>query len=211
MELKFGLRYLGYLGQKSYEEVLNDANVANMLDYNKGKGDIEVYLVEVVVPIALFDAFDVINLDANKRDMGASVVDSNSNAFAKGKDATNVERVEINGREGENVFDDGLVETFNELMLGVEHRHCVKHLCENYKKLFRGLEYKKMWYAAGAGTEKSFNSALSAIKDFDVNAHDWPLNKDARVKGNISKLQAHSQLQDLRHLKTFQEKEPKGT
>ncbi|KAF2298589.1 hypothetical protein GH714_024233 [Hevea brasiliensis] len=45
-------------------------------------------------------------LDANKRDMGASVVDSNSNAFAKGKDATNVERVEINGREGENVFDD---------------------------------------------------------------------------------------------------------
>ncbi|KAF2298605.1 hypothetical protein GH714_024300 [Hevea brasiliensis] len=152
-----------------------------MLDYNKGKGDIEVYLVEAVVPIALFDAFDVINLDANNRDMGASVVDSNSNEFVKGKDATNVERVEINGREGENVFDDGLVEAFNELMPGVDYRHCVKHLYENYKNLNRGLEYKnKMWYVAGAGTEKSFNTALSAIKDFDVNAHDWLLNKDPR-------------------------------
>ncbi|KAF2296794.1 hypothetical protein GH714_022127 [Hevea brasiliensis] len=80
-----------------------------------------MYLVEVV-PIGLFDGFDVKNLDANNRDVGASIVGSNLNAFVEGQNDTNVERVEIqcdvetnderdegnqtNDRmEGENVFD----------------------------------------------------------------------------------------------------------
>ncbi|KAF2298590.1 hypothetical protein GH714_024236 [Hevea brasiliensis] len=49
------------------------------------------------------------------------------------------------------------------------------------------------------------------VRKTEQNPERRELDSLTKVKGNISKLQAHSQLQDLRHLKTFQEKEPKGT
>ena len=43
----------------------------------------------------------------------------------------------------------------------VEHRYCVKHMDANFRKMFRGLDYKKrLWAAAGAGTVKAFEAKM---------------------------------------------------
>ena len=67
----------GLTGLKSYEEILSDMNVANMLDYNKGMGDIEVYFVEEGLSIDEFDSFEASEFYAADRgensEMGQTV------------------------------------------------------------------------------------------------------------------------------------------
>lgn len=75
-------------------------------------------------------------------------------------------------------FLQGLAKVFVEIILTVEHRYCKKHHCDNYKNVFRGLEYKKrMWLVASATIESTFNLAMQKLKKLDPNAHEWMASK----------------------------------
>ena len=66
------------------------------------------------------------------------------------------------------------MEAFKEMMPGVEHRHCVKHISENFRLQFSGLTYKQLlWAAAGTGSKRSWQYHMDNMKKFDVKAHDW--------------------------------------
>ena len=64
-------------------------------------------------------------------------------------------------------------------MPDVEHRHCVKHLSENLKLVFNDLVYKNLlWAVAGAGNKKNWQYHMDKLKEFDVKAYDWLMQRD---------------------------------
>ena len=63
----------------------------------------------------------------------------------------------------------------------MEHRYCVKHMDANFRKMFRGLDYKKrLWAAAGAGTVKAFEANMKELKEFNDKAYDWVMAHDPK-------------------------------
>lgn len=76
-------------------------------------------------------------------------------------------------------FLKGLIEAFNQLMLGVEHHFYVKHMYDNFKVIFRGLEYKKkLWAASCAIRKRTWEYHMTKIKEMDVKAYDWLMKHD---------------------------------
>lgn len=65
------------------------------------------------------------------------------------------------------------------LMPKSEHRLCVKHMYDNYKVVFKGLEYKKkLWSAAWATTKKTWEVHMTKLKEMDQTAYDWVMKHD---------------------------------
>ncbi|XP_071738981.1 uncharacterized protein [Rutidosis leptorrhynchoides] len=55
-----------------------------------------------------------------------------------------------------------------------EHWYCVRHLHQNFKKNWRGEEYKKaLWKAASATTVLCFESAMQEIRQLSTAAYIW--------------------------------------
>ncbi|KAH7865072.1 hypothetical protein Vadar_001871 [Vaccinium darrowii] len=53
------------------------------------------------------------------------------------------------------------------------HRHCARHLFQNFKAKFPGLALKKQfWIAARAYNHRKFNEAMATIKELNTEAHD---------------------------------------
>ncbi|XP_065871778.1 uncharacterized protein [Euphorbia lathyris] len=76
----------------------------------------------------------------------------------------------------------GLVEAMNTVMPGIEHRFCVRHMWENMKLQFKRTEYKNLlWRAAGAGTERSWEFHMQAIKNLDESAYNWVMKHDPKT------------------------------
>ncbi|XP_065858875.1 uncharacterized protein [Euphorbia lathyris] len=70
----------------------------------------------------------------------------------------------------------------NTVMPGIEHRFCVRHMWENMKLQFKGTEYKNLlWRAAGAGTERSWELHMQAIKNLDESAYNWVIKHDPKT------------------------------
>ncbi|XP_059626731.1 uncharacterized protein LOC132269519 isoform X2 [Cornus florida] len=68
----------------------------------------------------------------------------------------------------------GLVETFERMMEGSDHRFCVRHLYENFKLRFKGQQLKiQLWEAARAYTEVDFQQHVTKMRELNVEAHDW--------------------------------------
>lgn len=68
-----------------------------------------------------------------------------------------------------------------ELLPKVQHRHCVKHLYDNFKKDNPGLALKqKVWEIAKATYVEKYLHLMEQMKEENKNAYDW-----------ISKLAAH--------------------
>lgn len=64
----------------------------------------------------------------------------------------------------------------------MEHRFRVKHMYENFKKLYKGEDYRKyLWGVATAGIEKLFLATMNTLKEFDKNAYDWVMTHDPRT------------------------------
>ena len=64
-------------------------------------------------------------------------------------------------------------------MPGLEHRHCVKHISENFKLVFKDLVYKNLlWAAAGAGNKKSWQYQMDKLKELDAKAYEWLMQRD---------------------------------
>ncbi|KAH7834888.1 hypothetical protein Vadar_020699 [Vaccinium darrowii] len=72
----------------------------------------------------------------------------------------------------------GLIEAVRNLFPDADHRFCVRHLYNNFKQDFKGLVLKDiLWKAARASTVQSFNRAMGEMKDIDVKAYEWLIQR----------------------------------
>ncbi|PNX65205.1 hypothetical protein L195_g054424, partial [Trifolium pratense] len=63
-----------------------------------------------------------------------------------------------------------------ELLPGVEHRFCVRHLCDNFKKRFPGKKLKDlMWKAANASYAQAWQREMNEIKTNNIDAFKYLL------------------------------------
>jgi hypothetical protein len=69
----------------------------------------------------------------------------------------------------------------DELLPGVEQRFCVRHLYNNFRKMYPGKKLKElMWRVAKATYENAFNDAMKEIKDISQSAYDYLSLIDAK-------------------------------
>ncbi|XP_050254861.1 uncharacterized protein LOC126700702 [Quercus robur] len=71
------------------------------------------------------------------------------------------------------IFDQqkGLMPTFEELMPGVDHRLCVRHLYNNFKKKYPGLILRDIfWRIATATYYKQWDKAMKELKSVSMQA-----------------------------------------
>ncbi|KAG8387137.1 hypothetical protein BUALT_Bualt03G0222000 [Buddleja alternifolia] len=68
----------------------------------------------------------------------------------------------------------GLLPALFELLPDIEHRFCVWHMYNNFKKEHPGLALKdRVWNLARASTINQFNFQMDSLKDLDEGAHQW--------------------------------------
>ncbi|XP_027124089.2 protein FAR1-RELATED SEQUENCE 6-like [Coffea arabica] len=68
----------------------------------------------------------------------------------------------------------GLDRALSEVLPNSEHRYCVQHLYNNFKKKHRGLALKtKLWNIAASTTEGLFKKASADLENFDKEAYEW--------------------------------------
>ncbi|XP_072064238.1 uncharacterized protein [Arachis hypogaea] len=66
----------------------------------------------------------------------------------------------------------GLLPAFDEVIPGVDHRFCVRHLYSNFRKKFSGLHLKQlMWRSAKATHWKEWEKEMQIIRTINVDAH----------------------------------------
>ncbi|KAG8366125.1 hypothetical protein BUALT_Bualt17G0043300 [Buddleja alternifolia] len=73
----------------------------------------------------------------------------------------------------------GLIQAFNDVFLGSDHRFCVIHLLENFKKAgYRGATFKDaLWRAVKACTPNEFTRRMQQIRNLDESAAVWLSDK----------------------------------
>ncbi|KAK7244700.1 hypothetical protein RIF29_39526 [Crotalaria pallida] len=77
----------------------------------------------------------------------------------------------------------GLMQVFDELLNGVEHRNCLRHLYNNLKKAVPsgGTQLRDlMMGAAKAMYVEDFNNWMGQIRDINEVAYNWLIGKDVR-------------------------------
>ena len=70
------------------------------------------------------------------------------------------------------IYDNqGLILAMEMLFPTVEHRICVKHIYNNFKLNFKGLELKAaLWSCAVATTSREFEKIMQDMKELDKEA-----------------------------------------
>ena len=73
------------------------------------------------------------------------------------------------------IYDNqGLIPAMEMLFPTVEHRFCVKHIYNNFKLNFKGLELKAaLWRCAAATTVREFEKRMQDIKELDKEAWEY--------------------------------------
>ncbi|KAL3509677.1 hypothetical protein ACH5RR_029078 [Cinchona calisaya] len=68
----------------------------------------------------------------------------------------------------------GLGSAIHEILPRIEHRHCVRHLHNNFKKLHPGDSLKaRVWACARSTYRKRFDNEMESLKQYDEEAHKW--------------------------------------
>ncbi|KAK8941312.1 hypothetical protein KSP39_PZI010017 [Platanthera zijinensis] len=68
----------------------------------------------------------------------------------------------------------GLIKAIENLLPNAEHQFCVRHMYNNFRQMFRGLQLKDLlWRAASATRIIDFNVELEKLKTCDKKAYDW--------------------------------------
>nr|CAD1822476.1 unnamed protein product [Ananas comosus var. bracteatus] len=76
----------------------------------------------------------------------------------------------------------GLVEVFDGLLPGVDHRFCVQHMYNNFKEQFKGKVFKDLlWEAATSYTVQDWEKSMQKIKDANVAAYEWLMKVPPRM------------------------------
>ncbi|KAJ9542234.1 hypothetical protein OSB04_028740 [Centaurea solstitialis] len=95
------------------------------------------------------------------------------------------EDLEIEQGEGLTLMSDqhkGLLEAVKDVMPYAEHRQCARHIYENFRKQFTGVEFRNLfWKAAKASYQLEYERVMDQIKAANPNAYDYLVNKDPKV------------------------------
>ncbi|XP_071923215.1 uncharacterized protein [Coffea arabica] len=68
----------------------------------------------------------------------------------------------------------GLGTAIHEVLPEIEHRHCVRHLHNNFKKLHPGLALKeRFWTCARSSYMTWFENQMESLKEYDGKAWKW--------------------------------------
>lgn len=63
-----------------------------------------------------------------------------------------------------------------------EHRQCARHIYENFRKTFSGVEFRNLfWKASKASYPAWFNSVMDEIKEANPNAHTYLIEKEPKT------------------------------
>ena len=73
------------------------------------------------------------------------------------------------------IYDNqGLIPAMEMLFPTVEHRFCVKHIYNNFKLNFKGLELKAtLWRCVAATTAREFENRMQDMKELDKEAWEY--------------------------------------
>nr|KAJ0228597.1 hypothetical protein LSAT_V11C100013270 [Lactuca sativa] len=81
----------------------------------------------------------------------------------------------------------GLIEVVKERVPAAEHRQCARHIYANFKKRFKGEQYRKLfWAAAASTTQPKFEAEMNSIKKLTL----WLMNTS--WKGTLKVGAGHS-------------------
>ncbi|GJT22683.1 multidrug resistance-associated protein 5 [Tanacetum coccineum] len=76
----------------------------------------------------------------------------------------------------------GLIEAVKDSMPNAEHRKCARHIYENFRKQYLGLEFKQLFLAASkAPYPQLFNKIMDKIKSANPNAHKYLIDKNSKT------------------------------
>ncbi|XP_071731309.1 uncharacterized protein [Rutidosis leptorrhynchoides] len=82
--------------------------------------------------------------------------------------------LEVEGGVGLTLMSDqhkGLIEAVKYIMPHAEHRQCARHIYDNFRKKFSGVEFRNMfWAASKASYPVLFDTTMEKIKDANPNA-----------------------------------------
>ncbi|KAL3838818.1 hypothetical protein ACJIZ3_023409 [Penstemon smallii] len=68
----------------------------------------------------------------------------------------------------------GLIKAIQNLLPNAEHRFCVRHMYNNFKKKHKGLQLKELvWKAASSTRMTDFTRVMDQLKSVDQKAYDW--------------------------------------
>ncbi|CAI9278666.1 unnamed protein product [Lactuca saligna] len=75
----------------------------------------------------------------------------------------------------------GLIEAVKERVPAAEHRQCARHIYANFKKSFKGEQYRKLfWAAAASTTQPKFEAEMNSIKKIDPLAYEHLMERDPK-------------------------------
>nr|GEW70576.1 hypothetical protein [Tanacetum cinerariifolium] len=75
----------------------------------------------------------------------------------------------------------GLIKAVKDVMPNVKHMHCARHIYENFKKQYPGLENRQLfWAASKASYPQLFNKITDKIKSTNPNAHKYLIDKNLK-------------------------------
>ncbi|GJR26425.1 hypothetical protein Tco_1102657 [Tanacetum coccineum] len=95
------------------------------------------------------------------------------------------------GRDGNNhiypvAWAVGLIEAVKDFMPNAEHMQCARHIYENFRKQYLGLEFRKLfWAASKASYPQFFNKIMDKIKSANLNAHKYLMGKNPKTWSRV--------------------------
>ncbi|KAI3674929.1 hypothetical protein L2E82_51805 [Cichorium intybus] len=90
----------------------------------------------------------------------------------------------LDGGRGMCVISDqhkGLLEAAKEILPFVEHRQCARHIYANFRKVYSGVEFKNMFWAAAKSTvEGEFKLNMQKINQISPAAYEHLMGKEPK-------------------------------
>ncbi|GJS94129.1 multidrug resistance-associated protein 5 [Tanacetum coccineum] len=76
----------------------------------------------------------------------------------------------------------GLIEAVKDVMPNAELRQCARHIYENFRKQYPGLEYRQLfWATSKASYPQLFNKFMDKIKSANPNTHKYLMDKNPKT------------------------------
>nr|GEY81303.1 multidrug resistance-associated protein 5 [Tanacetum cinerariifolium] len=77
---------------------------------------------------------------------------------------------------------EGLMEVVTDVLPNAEHRQCARHIYENFRKQYPGLEFRQLfWAASKASYPQLFNKIMDKIKIANPNAHKYLMDNNPKA------------------------------
>ncbi|GJS47577.1 multidrug resistance-associated protein 5 [Tanacetum coccineum] len=76
----------------------------------------------------------------------------------------------------------GLMEAVKDVMPNAKHMQCARHIYENFRKQYPGLEFRQLfWASSKASHPQLFNKIMDKIKSANLNAHKYLMDKNPKT------------------------------